>query len=320
VQQVEATGQQQSVEFQREVPAGEEHELLLELPVGGIAGVVLGPDGKPVAGARVSLAVDGPIQNGSVTGGNYAEVSAGPDGRYELRWLRPGNYSVAAGGALFGGLFGDAGGQTFGRQVRRGLVVGEGQWLRGVDFRLRTPGRIEGRVVGASGEAVTGAAIFLRDEDGNTIDRISMVATDATGRFEYTGLEEGLYQVSARTAALVSPEPQGVRVTAGEASAVTLTLDQGTVLVVGLSDGDGNSVRCSLVVTDPNGQQVNGLWSMTDLMSVFSGGGISSDEQRVGPLAPGKYRLEATSEDGRSAKKSVTLEGQGERRIRLRLD
>jgi hypothetical protein len=55
-------------------------------------------------------------------------------------------------------------------------------------------------------------------------------------------------------------------------------------------------------------------------MSVFSGGGISSDEQRVGPLAPGKYRLEATSEDGRSAKKSVTLEGQGERRIRLRLD
>ena len=74
------------------------------------------------------------------------------------------------------------------------------------------------------------------------------------------------------------------------------------------------------VVTDQDGNQVNGLWSLADLMKAFSGGGFSTDEQRVGPLPPGRYRVEAYAEDGRDAKKTVTLSGQEERPIRLRLD
>ena len=43
-------------------------------------------------------------------------------------------------------------------------------------------------------------------------------------------------------------------------------------------------------------------------------------ERRVGPLAPGKYTLIATTLDGKDAKKSVLVEaGQEERKVKLRL-
>ena len=147
VQKMLGTGQQQSIEYSRDIPEGPEHDLVLDLPVAGISGRVVGPDGAPRGGTRITLMVDGPIRNGSFTGGNYAEVVTEPDGTYELLWLRPGTYSVAAGGSFLGGFFGDTGGETFGRQVQNGLRVSEGEWLRKVDFKLRQPGRIVGKVL-----------------------------------------------------------------------------------------------------------------------------------------------------------------------------
>jgi hypothetical protein len=319
VQQMIGTGQQQSFELLREIPEAEEHELTLEMPLGGISGVVRGPDGRPVS-ARISLGADGPVANGSFTGGNYAEIWTDDEGRYELRWLKAGAYTVSAGGSFLGGMFGDTGEETFGRQVRRGIQVDEGEWVRGVDFRLEKPGRIAGRVSDTAGSPVVDAAIFLRDGAGNPIDRISMVATDSSGRFEYAGLEPGPYQIQARTDALVSSSAVTVQVREGEATDAALVLDGGTVLVVSLSDKEGNYVRCRVSVTDGDGNQVNGLWSLNDLMNALSGGGFSTDEQRVGPLPAGKYKISAIADDGRDAEKTVTLSGQEERPIRLRLD
>ena len=217
-------------------------------------------------------------------------------------------------------MFGDTGEETFGRSVRRGIEVDEGEWVRGVDFRLEKPGRIAGRVNDTSGSPVVDAAIFLRDGDGNPIDRISMVTTDSGGRFEYAGLEPGPYQIQARTDTLVSGSAVSVQVREGEAADAALVLDGGTVLVVSLSDKDGNYVRCRVSVTDGDGNQVNGLWSLNDLMNALSGSGFSTDEQRVGPLPAGKYTISAIADDGRDAEKTVTLSGQEERPIRLRLD
>jgi protocatechuate 3,4-dioxygenase beta subunit len=320
VQKMIGTGQQQSYELLNEVPEAEEHEVEIELPLGGISGQVRGPDGSPIQNARVSLNSDGPVSNGSFTGGNYAEIWTDDEGRYELVWLKPGSYTVAAGGSFLGGIFGDGGEETFGRSVRRGIEVDEGEQVRGVDFRLERPGSISGRVSDASGAPVADAAIFLRDEEGNPLDRISMITTDSGGRFEYGGLEPGSYHVQARTAALVSGSSATVRVREGEESEAALVLEGGTVLVVSLSDADGNSVRCRVTVTDDDGNQVNGLWSLNDLMSALSGGSFSSDEQRVGPLPPGKYTIEAIADDGRDAQKTITLSGQDERPMRLRLD
>ena len=279
-----------------------------------------GPDGGPVGGVRVTLGVDGPLANGSFTGGQYADVTTDEDGTYRLEWLRPGTYVVGAGGPLLGGFFGETGQDTLGREVRRGLTVAEGDALTGVDFELERPGKIVGRVLGPAGGAVPEAAIFLRNEDGELIDRISMVRTDKTGRFEYAGLSEGRYEVTARTSDEVSHETARVFVRSGEEAEATLVLDSGAMLIVSLTDDDGNPIDCRVVVTGPDGRQLNGMFSYTDLMNIFSSGEFSMREQRVGPVPPGRYRVEAFTNDGRDARKTVTITDQDERRVRLRLD
>jgi hypothetical protein len=319
VQKMVGTGQQETCEFSEEIPEAEEHDLVVQLPIGGISGLVKGPDGSPLRGVRISLGVDGPIANGSFTGGNYAEVTTDEEGRYQLQWLREGTYSVSAGGAFLGGFFGDTGDKTFGRQVRNGLKISDGEWMKNVDFRLKEPGSIKGRVT-SGGQPVPEAALFVRDASGNPIDRLSMIQSDASGKFEYLSLEPGDYTIIARTKEEVTSQSLPVRVREGESTEIEVTVDQGCILLVGISDKEGNPVRCSIEITDPDGNQINGLWSLSDLMEAFGSGTFSSDEQRIGPVAPGKYRIKATAPDGRKANKPVTVRSQTERKVNLRLD
>lgn len=134
-------------------------------------------------------------------------------------------------------------------------------------------------------------------------------------------LAAGPYEVSARTDREVDPAPVQVEVSSGESSSVEMRLSSGTIILIRMTDRKGNLVRCSLEVLDDSGRQVNGLWAYTELMSKLRGGaGLSSTEERVGPLPAGSYTLRATAEDGRDAKRKVTLAGPEERRVRLRLD
>lgn len=320
VQKISGTGQQQTIELLGEIPETASYSFDVDLPVGVIAGRVYGPDGEPAGGVRITLGVDGPIRNGSFSGGQYAETDTETDGTYRLEWLRPGEYSVAAGGAMLGGLLGDTGQDPLGRQVRSGIRISEGQTLNGVDFRLEDGGKVSGRVIDADGSAVVGAAIFLRDEQGSLVDRISMIQTGPSGSFAYTGLNPGKYTVSARTTDAVSIDGVEVQVRSGETSETELRLAPGTVFTISLADEDGNPVDCSVSVTGPDGQQVNGSYSYGDLMRMFTEGDFSTTQQTVGPVPPGRYTIRATTADGRSAKRSRSVNGEPRARVRLKLD
>ena len=71
-------------------------------------------------------------------------------------------------------------------------------------------------------------------------------------------------------------------------------------------------------VVDAAGREVNGVLSMQDVMQGLAGG-LKSGESRVGPLAPGVYRVTATTPDGRSKTKPVELAGQPERSLVVRI-
>ena len=312
-------GQQQNVQLNADVPDEREHQIDLDLPVGTIRGLVRGVDGEPLAGARVTLSVDGPVSNRTFMGGHYAEIVTGEDGRYELTWLRAGTYTVSAGGPQLGGMFGDAGGEVPGREIRDDVRVSEGEGVEGVDFRLRAPGRLRGIVRDAANQPVKDAAVFLRDAEGRPVERFAMVASDASGRFSYSGIAPGKYSLSLRNASLVSPEDVEITVRPGEETSVELGVGPGTLLLVLLSDEEGNPVDCAVTVRDEGGRQVNGLWSLADLMAMMQSGEFSSKEQRVGPLPPGEYLVEAIAADGRKATKPVQLAGQAERKLNLRV-
>jgi len=317
VQQLEdVAGRQNSIEFLETIPAEPRHELVLELPLGQIAGRVTDERGEPLAGARVTLTVDGPLSSGFGFGGNFVESSTGEDGRYALKHLRAGRYSVGAGGSLLGGMLGET--SEHGRQMRAGLELEEGRSLQGIDFELGTSGSIEGRVLDEQGKPAAELAIFVRDSSGRLLERLSFLSTDAAGKFRCSGLAAGQYTVSARGGARATKESADVRVRSGESSKVELVAGAGTELRVSLVDAQGEPMRAAIEVLDSEGRQVNGMMGMSELMANFRAG-INANEQKVGPLPPGDYRVHAYALDGKSASKPVTLNGQAERTLKLRL-
>jgi hypothetical protein len=175
-----------------------------------------------------------------------------------------------------------------------------------------------GTVVDGAGKPVGDAAVFVRDENGNLLERISLAATDPAGRFTYAGIGAGTYKVHARSATQVSAEAV-VSVREAQDSELRLVVDPGAVLLITLADEEGNAVDCSVTVTDEEGRQVNGNWSMADLMALFQGGAFSSKEQRVGPVPPGRYTIHAETAQGLSATRRVTVDDQAERKVNLKL-
>ncbi|MSR61217.1 MAG: hypothetical protein EXS08_02050 [Planctomycetes bacterium] len=311
-----AAFQQDSVVFRETVPETKQHTLDFELPLGAVRGLVRGADGNALSGTRVTISTDGGLEAGTMLGGHYAEASTDEHGRYSFEFLRPGQYAVAAGGALFGGAFG--GKTTAGRVVRDGLHVAEGKAVEGVDFELSEPGNIHGRVVSATGVGIKDAAIFVRDSQGRPLDRLSMITSSADGSFAYEGLAEGEYQVSARGKGQASAESAPVRVKKGENANVEIVLYPGTTLVIEIVGDDGEPLHAQLTVTDARGREMQGLLGMSEMAASFSEG-FSSSTERVGPLPPGTYTVTATTDDGKKSTKPVTLDGQPERKLKIHL-
>jgi len=309
--------QQTTVEFQVHVPEGvEEHATTIELPVGRITGRVTDDRGEPLPDCRVSLQVDGGIRHGSFLGGNYVESATDADGAYSLDWLRPGTYSVAAGGAALGGLLGDD--PRAGRTMQSDIAVSEGQWLDGVDFQLGRPGELHGLVRRADGMPAVGATIFIRNADGGLMERFSFITTDTAGRFRYPGLSPGYYTASAKLGSESSQESSQAQVLSDAPGNVDILLEAGTLLLVSVIDNTGAEVRATVSVRDDDGHEWTGMSSFSELLESY-GAGFSSNEQRVGPVPAGSYDIEVLTNDGRRGRKPITVSGQAERKVKVRL-
>lgn len=311
------TGRENRVEMREFIPEeAPNHNMTLELPVGKISGKVIGVDGKPSARCRISLSVDEGIVFGTLMGGHYTEISTEEDGTYEIPFLAPGKYAIAAGGATLGGLLGDD--SVAGRELQSGIMVGEGETVSGVDFRLKRPGVIHGLVLGADQQPVPDASVFLRDANGRVLDRISFITTDGAGKFTYGGVAEGEYRFSAKKGESVSPLSDLIKIKAGGEASGQVVLEEGTTLVVTVIDKAGDEVDATLSVKDQDGHEMAGLRSLNEMMAMFSGT-YSTMEQPVGPLPLGKYRVVATLKDGRAAYKNITVSGRATRKVKLRV-
>jgi len=310
-------GQQSTVEYSEEIPQAEEYELDFEIPDGGIAGTVHGPDGAPAAGARVTLTA-AEASSESLWGGQYSEIQTDENGAYEIEGLRPGTYRLAVGGAPF--IMLGSGDVKTGRVTRDGVHVGEDEWVRGVDFRLPRPGSAEIKTVDAAGAPLPGATVFARNSDGRVIEAFSLVQTDGSGTFLYRGLAPGEYTFLARGGGLTSVESAPVRVREGETAKVRLQLGGGVFVCVQLKGAESEDLRGTLRVVDDEGREVSAMIGMEDIQALYMQGGFSPTEHRLGPLPPGRYKVFATFPDGETATRSVLLRaGDEEKRLTVRL-
>lgn len=314
IQSAGDAGMQNSVEYRRSIPEAEDHELNVSMPMGKITGRVTGPGGAACAGARVTLSMQSGQVFGTIMGGQYNETRADEDGQYEILFVRPGDYAVAAGGSYLGGLLGDSGG--LGREVKS-VTVGEDGWET-VNFQLEAPGELHGVVRDSNGKPVADASIFLRDGEGRLLELFSFQATSASGAFEYDGLAPGEYTITARAEGLASSIDTAVRIQSGEVTETTVAVGAGTMLLVSLTDKSGADIRSRVSVLDEHGHEVNGMLSISALMARVSSG-VDGKVQRIGPLPPGAYQVRAIAEDGRSASRRARLGGKPEKKLKLRL-
>ncbi len=296
-------GGSNGIDFPVTIPEVERHEFDLELPGGSLAGVVVGPDGGPPESAYVWLRrQDTSAELAGLFG--QSSIAVSEDGTFRADELRPGRYAVTA-------TAGDVAATTL-----HDVVVGDGP-TEGLELRLSAGGRVTGRVVEETGEPVEGAVVFVRDAAGRPLPRLE-ARTDARGEFTVHRVPAGDVTVSARTLNYATPTSAPLRVPVDGDAHVELVAVEGTVLRILLEDEDGQVVRAAIRVEDEDGRDHAGLTSDAELERVVTEG-FSTTERRVGPLAPGRYTVSAQAPDGRDARKSVTLRGQDDRKVRLRL-
>jgi len=128
----------------------------------------------------------------------------------------------------------------------------------------------------------------------------------------------GRYTVSARTADLASAESELVEVQEKGSSEALITVDAGTMLKVSVVDELDGLVQAKITVSDDEGRQVNGMISYHEIVSSTQRL-YNTEEETVGPLAAGRYTVTAVAHDGRTVSKPVTLSGQQERKLKIRL-
>jgi hypothetical protein len=156
--------------------------------------IVAADTGKPLKRARVSFApLDVP--------GAPRSVTTDADGRYEMKELAGGRYSVSVDRSGYLTL---RYGQRRPLEAAKPLQVLDGQTVEKVNFMLPRTGLIAGQVVDEVGDAVAGATIFaFRSEywqgRRQLVPSGPAAKTDDAGRYRITGLSPGTYVVRAMT-------------------------------------------------------------------------------------------------------------------------
>jgi Carboxypeptidase regulatory-like domain len=193
---------------------------------GAIEGVLLDEFGDPVPGVVVQLSQLQFVAGRSrllPVGSRIAVRPTDDKGQFRVFGLAPGDYYVAA----LSGAFSDQH-QTSGfvptyypGTAQAGAAVPVhldfGQDLRNITFAL-VPGamsRVAGRLVDEAGKPVRGTVLIApRDSEHTPAFTVARGGTDASGRFEFRGVPNGLYTIQAfgpsRTGAL-GQAPFGAR-------------------------------------------------------------------------------------------------------------
>jgi hypothetical protein len=291
-----------SLTDQLEVPAQATFDHDIVFPAGRISGRVIGVDGAPAAGVYVLLQPDSRAAELS-SSASYGQKETDEKGTFAFDGLKGGSYRLQAGEQPWGN-----GAPKLGTYTKSGIVLADGGHIDGLEVRLQSSARIEGSVTGPDGQAVAGAYVTVRDEQGAVIERWPPGISDGSGRFSMDGLAPGKVTVTARTKKLVSAESAPVMLRAGETTQVELALRAGAMLRVIVQEGEGKVVGASVAVTDDHGRDVGGGYGFG--FGFDDGGSAAEPGQLIGPILPGRYKVTATNHDKVSVSQDVNVSGE----------
>jgi len=271
-------------------PRTEPLEVILGA-AGLVEGQVLDAAGAPAAGAEVALA----------GGEQVLTATTGPGGGFALE-VPPRAYRVSA-------RRGD-GAAT----LPAAVPVAAGQAVRGLTLRLGAPAALRGQVVDRAGAPVPSASIGL--SPAGDPGELGRTLTGADGRFAFTGLAPGAFDLDATAPGRGGLVRRGLLLQAGEAMDTTLVL-AGTGAVEGfVADGLGRAVEGARVrarrlrseIGPADAEAVSGPDGAYRLPAVEPGR-VNLRASRAGAVA-GPWSL-AVVEEGQTTRADFTLEETG---------
>jgi Carboxypeptidase regulatory-like domain len=279
----------------------------IELPVAHIAGRVVDRDGNARPEVLVELEPD-QSQARRFSQVTYGSTETEADGSFRFENLTAGVYTVSVGAPSHSEMPSSAS-LALGRCTRHGLEVGPSHSVDDVELRLEPPARVRGRVISADRQPLEGGSAVLRDAAGRLMARTHLEPAEGGARFECRNLEAGTYFASAWVTPDGATAPVELHVDAGEERDVELELIQGAFVLVSLADG-GLLIEPHVRALDPHG------WEAAELL----GAPAQQLEKRIGPLAPGAWRIVADDGAGRGSSADVILQPGELRTIALHLD
>ena len=279
---------------------------------GIIRGRVVTDTGAPIRRALVTI-------NGTALGRGPAAsrtVYTNAQGRYELRNLPPGAYSVSARPNQYQGQYLSAvTPRAPSGEPLRVTVTAEQPVVEGYDLTLRRAGVIAGRLVDENGDPVSGVYIQAsRFEDPPNRGVGSAQMSDELGRYRIFGLTDGDYKVMARPSTngdwMQPAEGQSLGFLETYYPGTHSRADAGRIRVrIGQETAAGDlqltrvrAMRVSGIVYDSQGAPAGGS-NRTILTFTKAGGSMGMGLDAQGrffirePQAPGTYRVVARKAD-----------------------
>lgn len=280
-----------------------EHEVELRVPLGRIAGSVLGPDGRPTERRKV-VQLQPESEDPITTQFKSRTTRTDDQGRFAFEYLEAGSYRVS--------MMTVVGPDSTSADIRLGPDGARDDVL----LRATETGSVEVAVVDGAGDPVRGAAVYAHDVNG-AAHGVPNSSTSEAGTLKFRNLAPGRYRFFARKEGLASTPGEVVVVRADETAETSLQLVPAALMRVVVEDEGGHELRAHLRVLDETGRDFATLVDSIDFKRYVTEG-YSSTTRRVGPLVPGTYRILARLDDGQSMEHEVTLAPGAEELVRIR--
>lgn len=274
-----------------EVPASGALRVDFELPSGGIAGKVVGADGKGLQQINVQLQgsdADADRAQRDRRSSSWGNVTTEEDGSFHFDDLGKGRYTLTAHD------WGWNRSDKYATAYVRDLALAENQQLDGLVVEMKAPGMLEVHLFDAAGQPLVGTGFSVLDERGN---QLAWDQTEDGGKKLVGGLEPGNYRVQAQDDEWLLPEPAQAEVRVGVKSVVEARLVRGLRMRLRIRDQDKQTIGARLEIQDAAGQLV------------FQFGAQPEDVVDVPKLLlPGRYTVISHNDGGENGRVQVELE------------
>ncbi len=310
--------------------------------------------GTAVIKGRITAADTGrPLRRARVTAsapelGRARDVSTDVDGRYEIKDLPAGRYSLTVNRSGYLRL---RYGQRRPLEQGKQLDLANGQTLDSIDFAMPKMSVIAGRVTDELGDPIEGANVFAMRMDywqgrRRVVPGSQVTRTDDVGQYRITGLMPGAYWVMATIRETWTITEGGKTEVLGYAPSYlpgTTNLAQAMRVTVGLGQEagatdfplvPGRAAKVSGVATDARGMPLAGgnigisqetVGTEGGMFTSVGGGSVAADGTFSIPnVPPGEYKIRATAAGNRPAgapaeivTQVLTVDGQDIEGLRL---